>query len=520
MNKIKQSLFIIICLMSQISQAQKVSVMWNNYENEKLALSVRTEMVEIDNKFYSLTYPFSIFFKEFNLTMLDENLNFLKTINIPTKYDGNEITPISMTKAESSIIIIFSYFETTGENRQCLIKTVFNKNLTNPVKFEKIEDIQTKSYFNPKTDWDLYYYNENRDVIIMKVPREALKKSDVYNITAYNNSLSKKEWTATMDLGKLAEDYILTDNLFSSKAEFVFILKIEQKGFKLKTGNMLLCKFSKQNGLTFKEIVFKDGENDYESSLELMLNKAQDKIYIYGHTKRKGTENDYLYLKNFDIETLSEIDNISIDLGNPKENGLNDNTFFGVPYTIDDFVINTLDLNNENGNITIVGEACKFPQQKTQKNPDGTRTSYLDPGMNSTILCLKINKEGKILEKYRIPRKMKLKTYEHPFSSYIFFQDSNGTSFLFYDDPKNENFTSFNKDIKIKQIDHDKDLDLYVVKIDKNNKISKSKVVRDYTGNLSKLTKKQNFETYMAKPFSKNKFLVKAEKNVGILTIE
>lgn len=283
---------------------------------------------------------------------------------------------------------------------------------------------------------------------------------------------------------------------------------------------MLLCKFSKQNGMTFKEIVFKDGENDYESSLELMLNKTEDKIYIYGHTKRNGTENDYLYLKNFDIETLSEVDNISIDLGNPKENGLNDNTFFGVAYTIDDFVINTLDLNDENGDITFVGEACKFPQQKTQKNPDGTRTSYLDPGMNSTILYLKIDKEGKILEKFSIPRKMKLKTYGHPFSSYIFVQDSNSKSFLFYDDPKNENFTSFNKDLKIKQIDHDNDLDLYVVKIDKNNKVSKSKAVRDYTGNLSKLTKKQNFETYMAKPFSKNKFLVKAEKNVGILTIE
>lgn len=68
MNKIKQSLIIILCLMSQISQAQKVSVMWNNYENEKLALSVRTEMLEIDNKFYSLTYPFTVFLK--NLTLL------------------------------------------------------------------------------------------------------------------------------------------------------------------------------------------------------------------------------------------------------------------------------------------------------------------------------------------------------------------------------------------------------------------------------------------------------------------
>lgn len=507
-------------MMTQISQAQKVSVLWNNYENEKLALSVRTEMMKIDDKFYSLTYPFTVFFKEFNLTMLDENLKFVKTINVPTKYDGNEITPISMTKSESSIIIIFSYFELTGENRHCLIKTEFNKNLTNPVKFEKIEDIQTKSYFNPKTNWDFYYYNENRDVIIMKVPREALKKSDVYNITAYNNSLSKKEWTATMDLGKLAEDYILTDNLFTSKAEFVFILKIKQKGISLKTGNMLLCKFSKQNGLTFKEIVFKDGENDYESSLELMLNKTEDKIYIYGHTKRKGTENDYLYLKNFDIETLSEIDNISIDLGNPKENNLNDNSFFGVSYTIDDFIIKTLDLNDENGNITLIGEICKFPQEKTQKNPDGTRTSYLDPGMNSTILYLKINKEGKILEKFDIPRKMKIKSYEHPFISYILVQEDNSTSFLFYDDPKNENFTSFSKDIKIKQINHDNDLDLYMVKIDKYNKISKSKVVRNYTGNLSKLSKKQNFATYMAKPFSKNKFLVKADKNVGILTIE
>lgn len=520
MNKIKLSLFIIISMMTLISKAQKVSVMWNNYENEKLELSVRTKITEIDNIFYSLTYPFTVFFKEFNLTMFDENMKFIKTINIPTKYDGNEIRPISMTKADSSIIIIFSYFEIKGENRHCIIKAVFNKNLTNPVKFEKIEDIQTKSYFNPKTDWDLYYYNENKDVIIMKVPREALKKSDVYNITAYNNSLSKKEWNATMDLGKLAEDYILTDNLFTSKAEFVFLLKLEQKGFKEKRGNMLLCKFSKQNGLTFKEIVFKDGENNYESSLELMLNKAQDKIYIYGHTKKKGTENDYFYLKNYDIKTLTEIDNISIDLGNPKENSLNDNTFFGVSYTIDDFVINTLELNDENGNITLIGEVFKFCQEKSIKNPDGTRTSYIEPGINSTILYLKIAKDGKVLEKFEIPRKIKLKTYEYPFSSYILTQDSNSTNFLFYDDPKNENITIFSKEIKIKQINQDNDLNLYMVKIDKNNKISKTKVVKNYTGNLSKLKKNQNFETYMTSILSKNKLLVKSKKNVGILTVE
>ena len=35
-----------------------------------------------------------------------------------------------------------------------------------------------------------------------------------------------------------------------------------------------------------------------DATWKKMVNKAQDKIYIYGHAKRKGTENDYFYLKN------------------------------------------------------------------------------------------------------------------------------------------------------------------------------------------------------------------------------
>jgi hypothetical protein len=143
-------------MMSHISQAQKVSVVWNNLEKEKLTLSGKIRPMELDNKYYCLSIPYTYSFKEYNLTMLDENFQFIKTIGIPNKYDGNDIRPIRITKSESSIILIFSYLETKGENRYSLLKVECNKDLSNQVRFIKVDDI---SY---KTDWELFFYNTKK----------------------------------------------------------------------------------------------------------------------------------------------------------------------------------------------------------------------------------------------------------------------------------------------------------------------------------------------------------------------
>jgi hypothetical protein len=112
--------------------------------------------MELDNKYYCLSIPYTYSFKEYNLTMLDENFQFIKTIGIPNKYDGNDIRPIRITKSESSIILIFSYLETKGENRYSLLKVECNKDLSNQVRFIKVDDI---SY---KTDWELFFYNTKK----------------------------------------------------------------------------------------------------------------------------------------------------------------------------------------------------------------------------------------------------------------------------------------------------------------------------------------------------------------------
>jgi hypothetical protein len=128
--------------------------------------------------------------------------------------------------------------------------------------------------------------------------------------------------------------------------------------------------------------------------------------------------------------------------------------------------------------------------------------------------------DGTLISKFAIPRKMKLSELDEEYSSFITIQNTKKTSFLFYDDSKNESLTSYSKDIKIKQVTHDNDLDLYMVTINENNKISKSKVIKANTGNLKELNKKQNFETKTAIFLTKNKLLVESGTSFGILTIE
>lgn len=507
-------------MMTQISKAQKVSVIWNNLEKEKLTLSAYMSPMELDNKYYCLSIPYTYSSKEYNLTMLDEKFQFIKTIGIPNKYDGNDIKPISITKGESSIILIFKYLETKGENRYSLLKVECNKDLSNQIRFDKIEDIQIKNFFNNKSDWDITYYNENRDVIIMKVPREALKKSDVYNITAYNNTLTKKEWTATMDLGEMAENYWITNSIFTNKAELVFIMQIRQKGFKTKTGNMLLCKFSKEKGFTYKEIVFKNEEVGFEWSTRIKFNKLEDKLYLYGTTKKNGSDNEFIYLKTFETNSLSEIDNALIDIGNSKENGLSEDGLFDVSYRFSDFTFKNLILNEVDQSFTFIGEIHKEYSESTKNNSDGSTTTMKSPGINSTILCLKISKEGELIKKFVIPRKMKLTDYVQEFSSFTSVINDNKIHFLFYDDPKNESFVSYGKDIKIKQVKHDNDLDLYMVTIDEKNQITKAKAIKNNTGNVENLKKKQNFEMNSITHLSNGKLLVQSGTSFGVLTVE
>jgi hypothetical protein len=128
-----------------------------------------------------------------------------------------------------------------------------------------------------------------------------------------------------------------------------------------------------------------------------------------------------------------------------------------------------------------------------------------------------------MIDKKMIPRRMLVKydvTKKPHFGSFLGSKVNNKFCFLLYDSPSNENITEFDPKIKVRFIEDNEKQDLYMITIDENNNILKTKVEKENNGNTSKLNKKQNFEILSNTYISPGKFLVIDKTNIGILTIE
>lgn len=522
MSKIKLTIFIIICLMTKISKAQKVSVIWNNLDVFNFELLGGPNSIEMNGSYYCMSYKKGLIGNfPYYLVKLDGNLSLEKSIKFPYKYNGNPLELVSIRKDDSKIIVLFKYYETSGDNRYVLLKTIFDKNLSNPITFEKVEDIPTMGNTKPQHVLNLFNYNKNGDIMLMKVPREAYSFNNYssfksYTFSSYNSDLSKREWSSTMDLGELGENFEIYDGKFSINKEYVFVMKAKMKAFKKVDRSMFICKYTKEKGVEIKELNL-DGSSN---GLNLFIDSTSNMFYVYGYLNVMSSKEDVVFIKKFDVNTLEEINSSSIELGIKGENGFRSKNIFGPQYEIRDLQFRWVGKDNESGNLTLIAEIYKDYEEKYEKKPDGTSELKKINGISATILCLKLNSKGDFIKKMVLPREQKIKDYSSPYSSFISANVDGKFHFLFYDDKKNIGLTKYNGNTDIKVINDDNDNELYKITIDKDNNLVKELVIKEYTGNTSKLNKKQNFETKTATYLSPGKFLVIDKTNIGILTIE
>ncbi len=495
-------LFILICSsLSYLVVGQTIKIRWNSLESEGLKPINGQPTLNVDDAYYTLTEDTKTYSSNpsYYLVKLDNNLYVRAKVEIPAKQKGVEFSLVSFIATEDEIIVIFKYFATI--DYFTLVKASFNYNLSNALVFQKIEDIPTQSILGANHNFSINHYNTNKEAIILKTPREAYPKYDKLILTAYNNSFSKKEWSSTLDLSSLIDDYVLKSSIFTEDGEFVFLMQARLKAFAKIKNNMLLCKYSKEKGLQVNELHFEKNELTFDYTL--YHDTSTNFIYVYGILELNKSKKCNIFVKKCSFETLKEVNSFNLDLGTEKECGL---LIGNSDYKL---YVRGLSRNNENGVLTFTGEMYTYVRESKPA------------GYSGNILRLHFNDNGQIIRKIVIPRKLDIDINNKFFSSYIHSENDGITKLLFYDHEKNANQLEYNRVVKTKAITANIKNDLYMVIIDENYNIAKHKVEKKNSGKIVETNKFQNFEIYNSTYFPlTRKYFVKNEMHIGIMSVE
>ena len=506
-KKLFYNILFFLCLSVK---AQEASVLWNNFTTHKDSKFLDYSKIELNGNYFAISRVGGL---NYVLHKFAEDLSTTKTIEFPIKYEGNELEYLGLTKGDSKVIVLFKYYETKGNNRYVFIKASFDINMSNNINFEKIDDIETQGPATPSHIFGLYYLNSQRDVVSLKVPRTAFSIGgfpNSYVFTSYNNDFTKIAWTANMDLSKYSDDYVIKAGYFTKNQEYIFIMKAKLKAFAKIKNDMLICKFKKDQGLTIKEVKFEENDNSF--NFNILIDSNSNTANLYGVIDRKGSKEDWLFLKQFNIDNLVETNSNVISLGLKKLNGLNTDA------DISDLKFRWVEKDKENGSFTLLGEI--FVNYKFHMGPNGN--SYSTPGLSASILYVKLDTKGNLINKVVIPRNQKVDSEESPYSSFIATVSSNKVQFVFCDNVMNKNIITFIPKIKVKKTSDivDKDNDIYIVTVDENSNISKKVLEVDNIGVTDKLNKNADFEIRTSTYISAGKFLVLQGNNIGLLSIK
>jgi hypothetical protein len=435
------------------------------------------------------------------LVKLNNNLNLVKSVKFPKKYSGEDLKFLKITNSKNEIILLFEYYETSGDNRFVLAKTVFDLDLSNPVKFETVEDIPTQGAFIPYHKSDLYFSDRNNDAMVIKVPRDAYPAMNKYVLTSYNSDFTEKKWSSIMDLDKLTDDFTMREGKVTEKKEFVFVMSSKLKAFtKVRPPDLIICKYTKGKILEVKDVVFDPTYNF--RSVKTFIDSNTNEFIVCGSLFNQKSNG--VYIKRFDINTLEETSSLNIDLGPQKTNGLNLHSEFANSSDFMCFGFNWMNVDVKTGETTLLGQNIN--------NYDNY--SINNPLFSGTILFIKLDKVGKLITKEVLPRSMSTKGgWISYFSSYTYSITNGKTYILYYDDVNSKNGN-------VKNIQENAKQDLFMVTIDENNVAKKSLLKRDNKGQTYKLNKKQNFEVNLAIRLRNGKMIVSDETNVGLLSIE
>jgi hypothetical protein len=235
----------------------------------------------------------------------------------------------------------------------------------------------------------------------------------------------------------------------------------------------------------------------------MFIDLVSNMVYVYGILDESSSKEDIVLIKKFSINSLEELSNSRISLGLSKTNGLKTSS-----HDILDFSFRGMGRNGNSDELILMGEIYR---------------NNVNRNISGTILYLKLDNNGKMIDKKMIPRRMLVKgdvSIKPHFGSFLGSKVNDKLCLLFYDNKDNENLTEYDSKIKVRFIEDNEKQDLYMITIDENNNILKTKVEKENTGNTSKLNKKQNFEILSNTYISPGKFLVLDGTNIGVLTIE
>lgn len=119
-----------------------------------------------------------------------------------------------------------------------------------------------------------------------------------------------------------------------------------------------------------------------------------------------------------------------------------------------------------------------------------------------------------------IPHKVKTTSFDNKYNSFYLANYQNKTCFLLYDSDKNAANALCDENTKTKYIKDNDNNELYMVLIDKNNKVEKVKPLKTFVGDEKNIKEFKPLELDQIFYLNDNRYLVRKEYFYGILTIE
>jgi hypothetical protein len=511
-NKLK-SLFLILILITNIAFAQKVHVSWTDFYKTNKGTMELTR-VEIAEKMYFLIDESKFDHNPiFKVARFDKDLHLEKIVLMPSRFEGEKIKDIDFSVSGTDLIITGKYYETKGTNRLILLKAVVDKDLTNPIIFEPVIDIETQSTLVRNYVMRTTFLKNNK-VMIKTSPREGVKERNIYKFEIFDDKYINKEWSAELDLTDLLNDFEEVSSKFTNKYEYVFLLRSKQKFMKKTKDEYIFCKFTKEKGIETKPFDF--GENKFSIDVDMIFDEYRNAVYIKNTFSGIGSKNNEFIVKKFNISNMTEEYSKTIDFGSKSQKCFKGTLGLLWPYySFEDYTLQSFKINGASGQLQIIGELIK--PFSTSTSSDGKQTQ--NNGANGNIIVVNIDSIGNYVTLV-IPHEVKTTSFFEGFSTYYLTEYQDKTCIMFYDSDKNAANALCNENTKTDYIKDNEKNELYMVLIDKNNKVEKIKPEKSFKGDGKYIKKYKNFELTSFKKLSNNRYLVKNGSLFAILTIE
>lgn len=518
---IKHNLKLVLLLATLICanvKAQKVNVNWTDFYTNNTGFVIGN-WLETDNKFFFLMNDSRFDHKPvINLVRFDKDLHLEKIMPIPGLFNNEKIIYEGIILSGNELVLSAKYLETKGTNRYVMIKAIADKELTKTVNFEKVMDIEIKSFFNQTTDEDKQWINGNK-ILVKTIPREGLKDKNMFKYEIFDNKLENKEWSANIDLTQFMKDYEMVSYQFTEKRDFIFLLRSQLKFLKRTKDEFILGKYTKEKGIEIKQFDF--GKDRFITDLDLIIDEGRNYAFVRTSFSTSDTKRNEFNIKKFEIGTFTEILNKMIDFGPSSSKCFKGSaSFFGAEFRFDDYTMKYNSIDKVTGELKVIGELKNPYKVESYRDEKGNLMYKGIFGLTGNIVIFKMDSSGNYTTQV-IPHKVTTTSYSNEYSTFYLTEYQNKDCYLIYDDIENANNTPCNEEAKTKVIkDDSKKMQLFIVLVDKDNKIKKIKPVTTYKGEGKFFKKYVNFDLVHIRPISDGRYLVFSDKLFGIMTIE